>query len=98
VCDAIAQGARVYHFGWGRFDFKASLPGQRQPLYRVELYRSRLAMAADLPHLLRIDIAARMRGLRRMAGAIPGTNPAAAAARALLAAIRSAWRRIRPSR
>src|SRR5690606_22906735 len=44
VCECIRRGGRVYHFLWGRYDYKLRLGGVERPLFDVTLYRSRLPM------------------------------------------------------
>jgi hypothetical protein len=94
ICDAIAQGARTYHLGWGRYDYKFRLLGRLEPLYRVELYRSRLHMLFDARHLARVELGARRRAVKlRIACAREGRGRGARALLAL-AALRRAARRL----
>lgn len=73
VCDAIEQGGKVYHFGWGRFDYKYKMLGRHQDLYRVEIYRSRLHMVLHARHALQTVGVAAVRRLRlRVAAARSG--------------------------
>jgi hypothetical protein len=44
ICDAIARGAKEYHFLWGRYEYKYRLLGVQRDLDRVMVYRSRLHM------------------------------------------------------
>lgn len=44
ICDAIARGAREYHFLWGRYEYKYRLLGVQRDLDRVVVYRSRLSL------------------------------------------------------
>jgi hypothetical protein len=64
ICDSIEQGAREYHFGWTRFEYKFRMLGQLKPLYRVELYRSRLHIFFDGRHVLTRAVAAGTRALK----------------------------------
>jgi hypothetical protein len=61
ICHAIAQGAREYHFGWGRFDYKYKMGGENKALYRVDIYRSRLVLAANVRHACRVKAKAKVR-------------------------------------
>lgn len=54
ICEAIAQGAAEYHFGYGRRAYKYRLGGAHQELYRVEIYRSKLLLAANIGHFIKI--------------------------------------------
>lgn len=51
IADAIAQGGREYHFGWGRADYKFRMLGKLRELYRIRVYRSHLAVLRDAPVL-----------------------------------------------
>lgn len=51
ICECIKRGGSVYHFLWGRYDYKLRLGGVERPMSAVTLYRSRMHM------LLRLDIA-----------------------------------------
>jgi hypothetical protein len=44
ICECIRRNGRVYHFLWGRYDYKLRLGGIERPLSEVTLYRSRLPM------------------------------------------------------
>jgi hypothetical protein len=44
ICDAIARGAKEYHFLWGRQEYKYRLLGVQRDLDRVVVYRSRLSV------------------------------------------------------
>lgn len=44
ICECIRRGGRIYHFLWGRYDYKLRLGGTERPLFEVTLYRSRLPM------------------------------------------------------
>ncbi|TFW34374.1 GNAT family N-acetyltransferase [Massilia horti] len=48
ICDAIARGAREYHFLWGRYEYKYRLLGQQRDFDRLVIYRSRLALLLNL--------------------------------------------------
>lgn len=73
VCDAIEQGGKAYHFGWGRFDYKYQMQGKHKDLYRIELYRSRLHMLRKARRVLALAGAATLRRLKlRVANARSG--------------------------
>jgi hypothetical protein len=96
ICDAIAQGARTYHLGWGRYDYKFRLLGRLAPLYRVELYRSRLHVLFDARHLVRVELMACRRAVKlRIACAREGQGGGARALLALAALGRAARRLLR---
>lgn len=44
ICECIKRGGKVYHFLWGRYEYKLRLGGVERPLSEVMLYRSRLHM------------------------------------------------------
>lgn len=44
ICDAIARGAKEYHFLWGRQEYKYRLLGVQRDLDRVVVYRSRVSV------------------------------------------------------
>lgn len=50
ICACIARGGKEFHFLWGRYAYKQAFGGTLRELYRIVLYRSRLAMLrqADL--------------------------------------------------
>ncbi len=54
VCDCIRAGARECHLLWGRYRYKSQLLGELFPLYRVNVYRSRLHAALAPALLLRM--------------------------------------------
>lgn len=41
VCDAIANGAAAYHFGWRGTNYKYAMGAKNVDLYGIEIYRSR---------------------------------------------------------
>lgn len=45
ICECIRRDGKVYHFLWGRYDYKLRLGGIERPLSDVSIYRSRLSMA-----------------------------------------------------
>jgi hypothetical protein len=47
ICDAIARGAREYHFLWGRYEYKYRLLGVQRDYDRLVIYRSRLALLVN---------------------------------------------------
>ncbi|SNT07105.1 Acetyltransferase (GNAT) domain-containing protein [Noviherbaspirillum humi] len=49
VLDAIHRGATEFHLLWGRYEYKYALLGVQRDLEQVVLYRSSLAMIAELP-------------------------------------------------
>jgi hypothetical protein len=49
---AILNGAKEFHFGWGRYDYKYKLLGETKRLYLLMIYRNFFAMAFDLPSLV----------------------------------------------
>ncbi len=49
IANAIAQGARRFNFGWGRFEYKSRLAGRMTDLYRLDIFRSRVALLRDTP-------------------------------------------------
>ena len=51
IAHAIEAGGARFSFGWGRFEYKYRLLGERVDLVRIDLYRSRLALLADLAFL-----------------------------------------------
>lgn len=53
ICDAIARGAREYHFLWGRYEYKYRLLGEQRDYDRLVIYRSRVALLANLGLALR---------------------------------------------
>jgi CelD/BcsL family acetyltransferase involved in cellulose biosynthesis len=53
ICDAIARGAREYHFLWGRYEYKYRLLGVQRDYDRLVIYRSRLALLANAATWLR---------------------------------------------
>jgi CelD/BcsL family acetyltransferase involved in cellulose biosynthesis len=53
ICDAIARGAREYHFLWGRYEYKYRLLGVQRDYDRLVVYRSRLALLANAATWLR---------------------------------------------
>jgi len=64
VCEAIRQGARRFHTGWQRYDYKYQLGGAEQPSWRYEIYRSQLHCVRRAPQIV-LDVAEdRMRQLK----------------------------------
>jgi CelD/BcsL family acetyltransferase involved in cellulose biosynthesis len=53
ICDAIARGAREYHFLWGRYEYKYRLLGVQRDYDRLVIYRSRLALLVSASTWLR---------------------------------------------
>ncbi len=56
VCDCIRAGARECHLLWGRYGYKSQLLGVLSPLYRVNVYRSRMQAALSPAVLLRMSM------------------------------------------
>jgi hypothetical protein len=77
VCDAIEQGARAYHFGWGRYEYKFRMLGELKPLYELDLYRSRLHMVRDANHVLARAVVAGWRTLKQRVERAPHGKSAA---------------------
>ena len=44
ICECIRRRGKVYHFLWGRYDYKLRLGGVERPLSNVMVYRSRTRM------------------------------------------------------
>jgi hypothetical protein len=97
IVAAIAAGVRIYHFGWGRFEYKYRLLGEHKDLYRVELFRSRLSMFVHLRHVLAAMRVAQVRRLKRWLARVEQAGDGSG--RGLAAAIgvlRSLKRALRP--
>jgi hypothetical protein len=90
ICDAIARGAREYHFLWGRYEYKYRLLGVQRDYDRLVIYRSRLALLANAATWLRT--AWRGYGRRAKWWLLAQEGKDNKWANALL----GAWRRIRP--
>lgn len=56
VCDAISNGAKAYHFGWGRTNYKYAMGAKNVDLYRIEIYRSSARLAGNIGHFLSVLI------------------------------------------
>lgn len=56
ICDAIANGAKSYHFGWGRTNYKYAMGAKNIDLYRIEIYRSSARLAGNIGHFLWVVI------------------------------------------
>ncbi|MFL6671701.1 MAG: GNAT family N-acetyltransferase [Massilia sp.] len=61
ICDAIARGAREYHFLSGRYEYKYRLLGEQRDFDRLVIYRSRLAVLLGL----RLFVQTAFRGVGR---------------------------------
>ncbi|HZX28553.1 MAG TPA: GNAT family N-acetyltransferase [Telluria sp.] len=49
ICESIADGCAEFHFLWGLYDYKRSFLGAPRALYRLLVYRSRMAQLAEAP-------------------------------------------------
>lgn len=56
VCEAINHGAKEYHFGWGRTNYKYAMGAKNVDLYRIEIYRSRIRLAGNIGHFLQLTV------------------------------------------
>lgn len=56
VCDAIANGATAYHFGWRGKNYKYAMGAKNVDLYGIEIYRSRTRLAGNLGHFFQARI------------------------------------------
>lgn len=88
ICDAIARGAREYHFLWGRQEYKYRLLGVQRDLDRVVVYRSRLSVLLHCGRF--VHTAWRGYGRRARQWLRGQRNPA----ERLAELVRAAWRRV----
>lgn len=90
IAHAIETGARRFGFGWGRNEYKYRLLGEHKDLHRIDIYRTPLAMASDLPTLCRHRLHARRRDFKQwMAHPGPGDGEVAKGLRRTLHAVRA---------
>jgi CelD/BcsL family acetyltransferase involved in cellulose biosynthesis len=61
MCEAIQRGAKRFHLGWDRVDYKFRLRGVAEPSWRFEVYRSRLHQVAAGHHAVGAVLGDRMR-------------------------------------
>ena len=61
VIETIAQGGRVFHFGWGRSDHKYRLGATNRDLFKLDIYNSPVALAIDCPNVLGRSLASHRR-------------------------------------
>lgn len=95
---AIAAGLSMYHFGWGRYDYKYRLLGENIDLYRLEIFRSRLDQLRGIYHVYQTVRIERTRHLRRwLSGLKHNRNVSARYAVKLFEALRAIKRLFRTS-
>ena len=56
ICAFIERGARRFHFGHTRYDYKSALLGRFQPYEHLVLYRSHLHFLKNVPHALNVAV------------------------------------------
>jgi CelD/BcsL family acetyltransferase involved in cellulose biosynthesis len=54
VCAFIERGARRFHFGHTKYDYKVSLGGRFQAYEHIVIYRSRLHFLGKMHHAIRV--------------------------------------------
>lgn len=64
VVETIAQGGSVFHFGWGRSDHKYRLGASNRDLFKLEIYKSPVALAIDCPNVIGRSLTSRRRQLK----------------------------------
>ena len=62
ICESIADGGRMFHFLWGRFDYKFRLLGMQNDLQRLVVYRSYFQLFLNVPYASKVFV----RGIGRM--------------------------------
>lgn len=69
ICEGIRRGCRHMNFGWDYYPYKIRLGGQRRPLTKLSVYRSRFAYGLDAPSILMRALA---HGRQRLAISVRG--------------------------
>ena len=64
ICESISRGARKFHMGGGRNEYKTRLGGVRRDMRRIEIYRSYGCMAHNLDRVASIAAAGCVRMIK----------------------------------
>lgn len=64
VIETITQGGGVFHFGWGRSDHKYRLGASNRDLFKLDIYKSPVALAIDCLNVIGRSLAWRRRQLK----------------------------------